>query len=315
VPYWQITSNVGPFARPTILSQPAIPTTLRYVYFAINTNEFGLEKDDEGYEQLQTFLSKVPSGSKKYLAVSMLDLDTNYTILKDIDLQNTIIDQSIQLAHEHGFEGLVFDFEMPPLLTDKVPGQINDFMQLFGKRAREANIKSVVTTFGDVYYRQRPYDIRAIGSYVDELMIMAYDFHKASGEPGPNFPFEGQNTYSYDFQKMLTDYLAVVDTRKLTILYGMYGYDWTVDIEKRPIKNAQALTLQQIEQNYIRRCDEINCNQSRDPSTKETQLEFVDSDSQYHLIWYEDRESVARKTNYLNSQGVTSVGYWTYGYY
>ncbi len=314
VPHWQLTQNTRLDRYPGILTSDD-GTEMRLVYFAIATNESGLDKNSEGYALMNTFLQSAPAGAQKYLAISMLELDTNYAILDDQSLQDTIIEQSLELAKEHGFTGVVFDFEMPPLLSDKVPTQINTFMKRFGEGAKRVGISSAVTTFGDVFYRQRPYDVRTIGQQVDEVMVMAYDFHKAGGEPGPNFPFEARNVYPYDFQKMLTDYLSVVDRSKLTILYGMYGYDWIVDIEKRPVAPAQALTLAQIEQNYINRCNEINCNQSRDPQSKDIQLEFVDDQSQYHVIWYEDRQSVRRKTDYLNSQGVGSVGYWTWGYY
>ena len=314
VPYWQLDDSADSLGRISPVEYLA-PVESRLVYFSVDVSEDGLNTEGPGYRGIQTFLSQAPEASTRYLAISMLDLDTNYTVLGDEGLQRTIIEQSIELALEHEFTGIVVDLEMPPLLSDKVPVQIEEFMQRYAQGARESGVKLAVTAFGDGIYRQRPYNMRAIGSFVDEVIIMAYDFHKAGGEPGPNFPFEGRKTYSYDFQKMVTDYAAIIPAEKLTVTYGMYGYDWVVDIEKRPLRAASAMTLRQIERDYVGQCDVINCNKSRDPDAAETQLEFVDEQSRYHVIWYEDIESIIRKTDYLNSQGIDSVGYWTYGYY
>jgi hypothetical protein len=315
VPYWQLTSDNQMTGDLSPMDFPESQTDVRLVYFSVAVDSEGLDTDFEGYRSMDTFLSQAPDGHDKYMAVSMLDIDTNYEVLEDSQLQKKIIEQSISLAREKGFEGVVLDLEMPPLLSDKVPKAISEFISQFGADMKKAKLHSAVTLFGDTFFRIRPYDVRSIGAAVDEVMVMAYDFHKAGGEPGPNFPFEGRETYSYDFQQMITDYLVDVGRQKLTIVYGMYGYDWIVDIEKRPLKAATATTLRQIERDYIDRCDHINCNQTRDPQTQEMQIEFVDDQSQYHIIWYEDRQSATRKTDYINSQGIESIGYWTYGYF
>jgi spore germination protein YaaH len=149
----------------------------------------------------------------------------------------------------------------------------------------------------------------------DEVYIMAYDFHKPTGSPGPNFPFEAGKEDSYDFLHMVTDFTAVIPKDKINVIYGMYGYDWIVTIEKKPIKAATVLTDREIQDMYENRCRVMNCVITRDPRTKEELVEFIDEHAAYHVIWHEDLVSAERKTNYLLSQGVDSVAYWAYGYY
>ena len=120
---------------------------------------------------------------------------------------------------------------------------------------------------------------------------MAYDFHKSIGEPGPNFPSE-----------YFDEFINKIPSNKLTIIFGMYGYDWIVDDKDRPIKPAQSLTLNQIKSKHSNYCNEERC-------------EFVDENKRRHIIWYENEESVSKKIKYLKSRGVGSFAYWAAGYF
>ncbi len=310
IPYWQL----GAWLNPTWLDGDQ--AAKRYIYFAIPTSKFGIDQDsDAGSAHVDDFLNQVPSGAKKELVVSMTSPDVNYEIFDSEEAQTTIIEQSVSMAREKGFDGVILDLEMPPLLSDQVPEHILRFTTEFSKGARQAGLKFSIILFGDSFYRARPFKVRELGALADEVYIMAYDFHKPNGTPGPNFPFEAGRDYSYDFQRMVTDFSVVIPKEKLTVIYGMYGYDWVVDIEKRPLRAASVLTNREIADLYESRCAALNCVITRHPQTKEEVIEFVDEDSAYHIIWHDDAESVARKTNYLNSQGISSVAYWAYGYY
>lgn len=165
-----------------------------------------------------------------------------------------------------------------------------------------------MTIYGDTFYRKRPYDIKSIGSSLDELMIMAYDFSKSYGEPGPNFPHEGQEQYGYDLKTMIEDFANLVPREKLTVIFGMYGYDWTVDDKERPLKQAQALSFNEIKKKYPENCS--NCTTSRDELAQETKIVAGD-----HVIWFEDSTSAQKKQEYLKSQGIGNFAYWAYGYF
>jgi spore germination protein YaaH len=146
------------------------------------------------------------------------------------------------------------------------------------------------------------------------MMIMAYDLHKARGEPGPNFPLRGRETYGYDLESLVSD-MSGVPPEKLTVIYGMYGYDWTVDEKKRPFRQAKSVTLAQVKKNYIDQCAAINCVTTRDKSAAENEIDFVDKQAQYHVIWFEDMESSKQKTVFLNQKGIGSIAFWAYGYF
>ena len=82
-------------------------------------------------------------------------------------------------------------------------------------------------------------------------MIMAYDFHKVKGNPGPNFPLNGKETYGYDLQKMTDDFLQFVPPEKLTIIFGLFGYDWVIDDKNNALQSGEALSYLQIKQKFL----------------------------------------------------------------
>ena len=240
---------------------------------------------------LEKFSSLNFINSKKYLTLRMTNTDDNLKILKDEKIIKKIIAESIEIAQQYDFSGIVLDLELGVLFGDEIIDQINNFSNSFYEEIIKNNLKYSIAIYGDVFYRKRPYDVSSLAKNSDEIMIMAYDFHKSIGEPGPNFPSE-----------YFDEFINKIPSNKLTIIFGMYGYDWIVDDKDRPIKPAQSLTLNQIKSKYSNYCNEERC-------------EFVDENKRRHIIWYENEESVSKKIKYLKTRGVGSFAYWAAGYF
>ena len=127
---------------------------------------------------------------------------------------------------------------------------------------------------------------------------MAYDFHKRRGEPGTNYPFER-------FKEMIADFTTIMSPQDITVVFGMYGYDWTLGKQGLPLKAAVAVPLDGI--------DGIDA--IVDPNSLEKHILYIDDEGFNHELWYEDEESADVKIEYLKEQGVGSVGYWVWGYF
>ncbi len=297
LPYWSIDEN-----------EIAVNDYERIIYFGITGTTNGIDKDDAGYTALENFKKQDTRNKQSLLTVRMTNSDVNFSVLQNLDSQEKIIDQAIEIAKEFNFDGVVLDFELFSLFDERVPMQINEFVQRFYKKAKDDNLTFVLTIYGDVFYRKRPYDISTLSKNSDEIMIMAYDFHKSSGEPGPNFPLP-------EFKTMISDFLKVVTEEKLTLVFGMYGYDWTVDEQKRPLKQASAVTLNQIRDKYLENCSFKNCVVFRDKTSSESEINFVDESGRSHIIWFEDEKSVEEKIKTLQQKNISKVAYWAYGYF
>src|SRR3989344_3054659 len=232
----------------------------------------------------------------------MTNDEINSNILKNKEKQKILIDETVEIINEFGFAGLVLDLETSDILNVDITGQINIFVQQFYSVMKLNYRKFHVAIYGDNFYRGRLFDLPFISRNSDGIMIMAYDFHKSRGEPGPNFPFESGAKYQYNFQKMISDFLDVVPKEKISVIFGMFGYDWLVDEKKRPIRQAEALSYNEIKQKFLERCEFKDCVIKRDSLSKESEVNYVVSakapDEQniyridYHIVWFEDKESV-----------------------
>ncbi len=313
IPYWKVASMSGPLLPNTIPHKK-----LRHIiYFGVTPMDNGaLDRAESGYTHLTQFAEKATnlSGSK-LLTIRMLNEDTTEAILNNTTYQDNLVNESLSLAQEHSFNGILIDLEHSVLPTQDTVDSITRFLERAANLTHERNLTFSTALYGDTFYRQRPYDVKKIASFSDEIMIMAYDFHKSYGEPGPNFPLFRGEAFPYDFAAMVDDYLSAVPAEKITVLFGLFGYDWSVDDQNRPAKAAKALTLGNIESVLIPKCPTLKCKKNRTTSAYEMTISYIEETGQKHTVWYEDSLSIKAKVSFLSTKNIPSIGYWAFGYY
>lgn len=302
VPYWGLSSHM--------IDETAYDTL---VYFGLSVDGQGIILDDPGTKGIDTFLAVTDTSKKRLIAVRMLDSDVNSAVIDSSSMQQTIISQSLKLAQERGFDGVVLDFEFSALAFSSVIDKVDSFMETFSQQSHHKQLSFSPMLYGDSFFRPRPYDVEKLGSFSNDVYIMAYDFHKAKGVPGPNFPLRSSETYGYDFTQMIHDFRAHVDPSKIILVYGMYGYDWTLDTKKQPVGIAKSLSLLQMQHKFTD-CSSIRCKVARDDNSGEMHVTYTDA-GKTHEVWYEDTISTQIKTRFLQSKGISSVGYWAYSYF
>jgi spore germination protein YaaH len=211
-------------------------------------------------------------------------------------------------------QGIILDLEIAAIPFDSLTQAISKFSKSFYTAAKKSNLKYSIAIYGDTFYRARPYDVKILAQNADTIMIMAYDLHKAKSNPGPNFPLHGREKFGYDFTAMTDDFLKVVPSNKITVIFGSFGYDWQVDQSQTAQAQAQALTYSQIKQKFLNQCSFKNCKITRDRQASETRITY-EEDNKNHVIWFEDPQSIKQKQNYLKQKGITSFSYWAYSYF
>jgi spore germination protein len=314
VPYWKISNLKNTDVLPDFIKHK----NLRHViYFGVTPLENGaLDQLEPGYTNVATFAQKTSGWqASKLLTIRMMNEDITEAILADPVKQEKLTFEAIELAKHYSFNGILFDIEHSVLATKDTIDAITSFLQYAAKRSHDEYLPFSVALYGDVFYRQRPYDVEKIASFSDEIFVMAYDFHKSYGEPGPNYPLSKGTSYPYDFVTMTNDFLKVVPEEKLTILFGLFGYDWSVDAQNRPATSAKALTLFNAEHTLNSACETLSCSKNRDPKTQEINVTYIEKSGQRHNVWYEDGLSIKAKISYLSTKYIRSVGYWAFGYY
>ncbi len=305
IPYWSINSDIS---KETGYN--------RMIYFGISPDQNGINASDQGYKDLSQFVSLVPDTTEKLLVLRMLDSDNTFSILKNKSLEDRIIQQTVALAKQNKFAGVVLDLEVASLPFSSVVSEINEYVARMYSAVTSAKMKFSLTLYGDTFYRIRPYDVASLVSHSDEIFVMAYDFSKANGDPGPNFPLYGATIYGYDFTVMVNDFLNIVPKNKLTFVFGMYGYDWIIDSKNKSIQQAKSLSDLQVKEQFLNSCTFSNCLISRDTGkSAETEITYIDKNGQHHILWFEDMQSVQQKSDFLKKNGLMSTGYWAYSYF
>jgi spore germination protein YaaH len=286
----------------------------QYIYFGIATDASGI-KADNGKAQIKTFTDQVPAEKTKFLALQMIDSTMNSRVLQDQSLRKKIISQTVDLASQNGFSGVVLDLEMSAIPFNSLIDQINSFNSDISKAVKAKDMQYAITLYGDTFYRLRPFDVKTLSGDADMVMIMAYDFHKSRANPGPNFPLHGSDTYGYDMTKMGDDFLRSVPSQKVNVVFGMFGYDWAVNNAGKAIDQGKPLTYIEIKKQFLDSCSYAHCEWHRDSVSGETEIQYTDDDTQKHIVWFEDLQSVKAKQEYLKSIGVVKYAYWAYSYF
>ncbi|HYK08585.1 MAG TPA: glycosyl hydrolase family 18 protein [Candidatus Eisenbacteria bacterium] len=299
VPYWTLDSLARNYDE--------------YIYFGISPTEKGIDTTDEGYKGIPSFVVQT-QGHKTLLTLRMLDTSFSSRLFQDEDMQEKIIRNTLQVASNNGFDGIVLDLEYSGLAFPTVTKSITDFSIKFAKEAHGSSLSFYQVLYGDTFYLARPYNVKDIAQQVDGIFVLSYDFHKANGTPGPNFPMSKSADSDYTFLQMLSDFSKDVPKEKLIITFGMFGYDWVVDDKGRSIGSATSLSTNEALKKFIGTCNfkscEINSNKFF-----ETQATYIDVDKEKHEVWFEDLSSVERKEEVLQQNGISKIGFWANGYF
>ncbi len=298
VPYWTISSSLKDEKYE------------EYYYFGVTPGKSGIDQTDEGYTRLPSFLRYVEP-EKSLLVIRMLNREQNTKILENKREQEKLIDSALTLVKERGMKGIVLDLEHSVFPFDSLITQVTSLTTFFSEKTKKDNLKFYTALYGDVFYRPRPFNVKDIAKVSDKVIFMAYDFHKASGNPGPNFPLTGGEVYGYDFKELIIDAQKIMPLEKINIAFGYFGYDWEVNEENKTVKAGVALSTNVITQKYL---DCSSCIVLKDSDSEETKVTYT-LGSKKHIIWLEDHHSVKEKQSWLQKYGVNNFSYWAFTYF
>lgn len=287
----------------------------KYLYFGITPGKNGIDRNEAGFNNIDSFIEALPRNSEKQIVVRMIDSNSNFAILKDPERQKVVINDSFAIAKDNGFSGIVLDLEISAVPFDSLVKQINDFTNIYYTEAKNKNIKFSLMFYGDSFYRLRPFDVKVLSRNADDFLIMAYDFSKARGNPGPNFPLNGKETYGYDMTRMTENFLQYLPPEKTSVVFGLFGYDWTVDDKGNALTSGKAKTYLEIKKEFLNNCKHKECVVKRKNDSSETEINYTDENKKKHIVWFEGTDSVMDKERYLKSKGISNFSFWAYSYF
>jgi spore germination protein len=197
--------------------------------------------------------------------------------------------------------------------------------------------KVTVTAFADSIINDRITDIESISKVVDEIFIMAYDFHvMPESKATPVSPMGGRGIHSgYDIKTMIKDYLSYVPPQKLILGVPYYGFNWSedtfagdeetfLDIATDSYKNSeeenaepekQTNTLIQTYDQIMTNVEDSGAQIHWDELGQVPYYEYADPESgNPRKVYFENEKSLRVKYRIAKEFNLAGVGIWALGY-
>lgn len=143
------------------------------------------------------------------------------------------------------------------------------------------------------------YDYKFLGKEVDELIIMAYDYHWSGGSPGPITPLP--------WLQDIIDYIIVtISEARVYLGIPCYGYDWL--LEKNDKYRGKGVSFSRVKSIIKKHGGSWEWDQeSESPYYKYKNKEG------FHEIWFENKESILKKIELVKEFELSGAVFWRLG--
>ncbi|MGD0734360.1 MAG: glycosyltransferase [Terracidiphilus sp.] len=206
------------------------------------------------------------------------------------------------------YRGLSLDFESLP--DDASPAYMSFIKELYGDmHARNLRlwVNTAVATSDD--------ELRQIAANSDGIILMNYDEHQVTSEPGPIASQEW-------FVGNLTRVLKIVPKEKLICAIGNYGYDWELSIPpapkkgspQKPVKPQVLDTADFPVSEAWQRASDADADLDLDYDSLNPHFEYIDEDAnQRHVVWFLDGVTVLNELRAARQMGLQTFALWRLG--
>jgi cellulose synthase/poly-beta-1,6-N-acetylglucosamine synthase-like glycosyltransferase/spore germination protein YaaH/peptidoglycan/xylan/chitin deacetylase (PgdA/CDA1 family) len=207
------------------------------------------------------------------------------------------------------YHGLSLDFES--LGDDAGPAYMAFIRELYAdlhRRGLQLYVNTAVATSDN--------DLKQIAASSDGIILMNYDEHQTTSDPGP--------IASQDwFVDNLTRVLKVVPKKKLICAVGNYGYDWTLSnppapkkgSHKKPVKPEVIFTDDFPVAEAWQRASDADADLDLDDDSLNPHFEYIDEDTnQRHVVWFLDGVTLLNQMRAARQLGLTTFALWRLGW-
>lgn len=187
------------------------------------------------------------------------------------------------------FSGVILDFEN---LNDSDWDGYLAFLSQFSTRLHAKNLKLAIC----LAVAKNTVDYVRLGQVVDQVVVMAYDQHWSTGDPGPIAAADW-------VAKHVRQLLSAIPQDKISVAVGNYGYDWTGS------KRAQALSFQEA----MQLANEASANVQLDPRSWNYNYRYISDGQESHQVWFLDAVSVFNLFKTLQLMSINRFSLWRLG--
>lgn len=256
---------------------------------------------DDGAEK-----ADIKYGGRKILG--LVKIMTTETI--DYDKEYEDIVQRIKDSGKK-WDGINIDYEF-----NSNPIQIlgDDFLNFLEKLKKSLKMEIGVDIFVNTINKGDKKSLDRLFSIVDEVIVMAYDFHRPSStNAGPVAPLNapvGQRSIMEMVEKVNNINL---DASKIVMAYPLYGYEWktkTADYgAETEHKWYQVASIKRVKEVIA----EKNLTEQWNEEAASPWVTYEEN-GQIYQIYYENEKSLKIKMEVVVQNKFKGVGFWALGY-
>ncbi|MEC1526235.1 glycoside hydrolase family 18 protein [Neobacillus niacini] len=220
-----------------------------------------------------------------------------HQVLNNPTARTNLVNNITYLVTNKGYGGVNIDFERV-LAEDRdlFTGFLRELRDRLRPLERTLTIALPAKTSEEIPWL-KGYDYGGIGSVVDFMFIMAYDFHHAGSEPGPVAPLT-------EVRRTVEFAIRFVPHRKIIIGVPLYGYDWIIPY--RPGTAAPAISNQSAIETAIRYQSPVQYSEEY----KSPFFRYRDQEGQLREVWFEDVRSMSEKMILIREYDLQGLGAW-----
>lgn len=226
--------------------------------------------------------------------------DLGHTVLNDMQVQNTLINNIINIATTKNYAGVDIDFEyLYP--QDRIA--YVEFLRRLKSRLAENNLSLSVAVAPKYRDNQEgilyeAHDYRLIGEVADRVIIMTYEWGYVYGEPNAISPYA-------DVEQVISYAVTRIPSNKILMGMPNYAYDWAIPwvegTTANTITNTRALEI----------ALENGATIMFDNRAQAPYFNYTDSNGQRRIVWFDDAKSIDLRLNLVTKYNLAGVSYWT----
>ena len=226
-------------------------------------------------------------------------------VLQDSAKRAALRQQIVRLFSAYPvYRGLSLDFESLP---DNATQAYLTFIQELYADLHPRNLRLYVNTA----VASSDADFTRIATNSDGIILMNYDQHQTTSDPGPIASQEW-------FVGNLTRVLKIVPKEKLICAVANYGYDWTLSIPNPKDKKHPKPRVLDTEDLHVsdvwQRASDADADLDLDYDTLNPHFEYIDEDlNQRHVVWFLDGVTLLNELRAARGLGLSTFALWRLG--
>ena len=230
-------------------------------------------------------------------------------ILKDPGKRAALRQQIVRFFTAYPvYRGLSLDFESLP--DDADPAYMAFIRELYGD-LHPRNLRLYVNTA----VAASDSDLKQIAANSDGIILMNYDEHQTTSDPGP---IASQDWFVDNLRRVL----KIVPKEKIICAIANYGYDWTLSAPVEPRKGSrkkpakpQVLNTEDFPVSEAwQRASDADADLDLDDDSLNPHFEYIDEDTnQRHVVWFLDGVTTLNELRAARQLGLSTFALWRLG--